>query len=434
MKKDLYKHKERFANWKKKGRIDDVSEVNSNLIVDYLSDMENGMYVTRVGSLSYSRLNNLRQRMGFIIREIERLYGGKNLSDLTDREAVSFFRMMREGEILTKNGERYISVPDYINVFKAFWHWFQRVENERGNVVKDITAYIDTSKIKDPDFGYINEREFKKIADQAKFEYKVMLWFIFDSGIRPPGELCNIKVSDLIILPNSNHFQLDIRDEIAKTFGRKVKLLLCSKLLRDYISAKQLGKEDYLFSFNETSFNRYLKTLVVKVLGRCKTLGGKYTDKIRMYDIRHSSSCYWLPRYKSESALKYRFGWKKSTMIHYYTKLLGMRDTITEEDLLVDSEAKTQLENQLTKQTNEKLILQEQVDNQKQELNNIKDQLTLSKERDNLIVRLIQKIVGTGRMNELLDILDQEGLLRDFDRVIREEDKKSPPLPVLATT
>ena len=52
-----------------------------------------------------------------------------------------------------------------------------------------------------------------------------------------------------------------------------------------------------------------------------------------MYDFRHNSCCYWLPRYKSESALKYRFGWKKSDKIHYYSELLGMEDTIQKEDL-----------------------------------------------------------------------------------------------------
>jgi hypothetical protein len=79
-----------------------------------------------------------------------------------------------------------------------------------------------------------------------------------------------------------------------------------------------------------------------------------------MYDLRHASACYWLPRYKSESALKYRFGWKKSDRIHYYTELLGMRDTITADDLQLGEE-KTQMETRLAQTDAEKRRLEEEL-------------------------------------------------------------------------
>ena len=47
-------------------------------------------------------------------------------------------------------------------------------------------------------------------------------------------------------------------------------------------------------------------------------------------------------------------------MIHYYTELLGMRDTIEEEDLYVDI-SKTQLENEINKKGAEINLLQEQL-------------------------------------------------------------------------
>jgi FtsZ-binding cell division protein ZapB len=79
-----------------------------------------------------------------------------------------------------------------------------------------------------------------------------------------------------------------------------------------------------------------------------------------MYDLRHSAACYWLPRYKSESALKYRFGWKRSEMIHYYTEFLGMKDTITEEDLCMDNE-KNAYERRAEKAETENRQLQDEV-------------------------------------------------------------------------
>ncbi len=79
-----------------------------------------------------------------------------------------------------------------------------------------------------------------------------------------------------------------------------------------------------------------------------------------MYDFRHCACCYWLPRYKSESALKYRFGWKSSRFISYYSEFIGMRDTISEEDLLIDL-TKTEIEKRLMKSEKEGDLLKEKM-------------------------------------------------------------------------
>ena len=91
---------------------------------------------------------------------------------------------------------------------------------------------------------------------------------------------------------------------------------------------------------------------------------------------------YWLPRYKSESALKYRFGWKGTEMIHYYTEFLGMKDTITEDDL-IDSEAKTLLEKELEKQKQQRLLMEEQLKEM---------QSRMTKMQENLYRDLMQRI------------------------------------------
>jgi hypothetical protein len=89
-----------------------------------------------------------------------------------------------------------------------------------------------------------------------------------------------------------------------------------------------------------------------------------------MYDFRHNSACYWLPRYKSESALKYRFGWKGSNFIHYYTEFLGMKDTISEEDLMIDT-TKTEIEQKLEKERKEKDLMQERIDQMEDQMQKI---------------------------------------------------------------
>ncbi len=154
--------------------------------------------------------------------------------------------------------------------------------------------------------------------------------------------------------------KLNIRDEVSKTFGRKINLMVCHDLIKDYVKNKGLKEDDYVFDINPSVVNRYLKRIVLKIFGDQKTdAGGKYSE-LTMYDFRHSSACYWLPRYKSESALKYRFGWKKSEMIHYYTEFLGMKDTIMEDDMLIDV-TKTEIEKRLEVSEQEKYLLQEKM-------------------------------------------------------------------------
>jgi len=416
LKIDPYNYQRKYENWKKEGVIIGVSKPNSDILVQYLTDMENGFNVARKGAVSFARLNNLKQRMGFIVRQLEKLYRKKRVIDITDREIGMFFKMMRDGRILTRKGKQYTSVPDYANVFKAFWHWYQRIEAEKENTVKDITRYIDTRPIKESEFVYFTIDELRRMADRAKYEYKVMMWFMFDSGIRSPGELINVKLSDLSELENSTDYQLDIRGEISKTFGRKIKLLLCSKLLREYIADRQLNQADYLFPIVPRVVNQYLRRLAVKVLGDRKTKGGKNTGNLSMYDFRHSSACYWLPRYKNESALKYRFGWKKDEMIHHYTKLLGMRDTIAEEDLLIDSEAKTRLEKELEQERKTRNLLQEQLQAQREEMTVIKEQLSQDQARDQFILRMFQSLVRKGKMKGLVEAVKGERLGRLFGR------------------
>ena len=411
MKVDPHNHKRRYLNWKKKGYPLDVSESNARIIIEYLSDMENGLNSTRRGIPTYCRLNNLRQRMGFMGRMLERFYDGKKLIDLTDKEIVSFFKKMRDGEILTQTGQPYMSIPDYANVFKAFWHWYQRIEADKDRHVKDITRYIDVTPVKDPDFVYFTEGEFKKLMAHASFKYKALMFFLFDSGIRSPTELVNIRVFDLTEAPKGRHFQLNIQEKVSKTFGRKINLLLCSTILREYIEDQQLTREDFLFPINHVVVNQYLKRLALRVLGNERTLGGEYAGKMTLYDFRHSSACYWVMKYKNESALKYRFGWKKIENVHYYTKLLGMRDNITEEDLFTDSEERTQVEKDLEKETKTRELAQEQLDVKNGEIEELREEIASCKEHDQIILGLLQQLLRQDRGKDIFQALHREGLV-----------------------
>ena len=370
MKIDPYKHEEKYHRWKERVKegIPELSKANSQIVLRYINDMENGFNISSKnvkGSRSYIRLNTLKEKMIFFCKKFNEIYGLEDITKINEENLLKFFSDMGKGIIKKRDGGNYESTPYFVKVFKAFWHWHQKVNRKNGDEILDITIDLDLRTDK-PKWVYLTEEQVKKLCDQAKYEYKVLMMFLFDSGIRSPTELINIKVSDFY----NNGKELQIRDEISKTFGRKIKLMLCSDLVSDYIKNNNLSKNDYVFPIKPFSVNKYLKRLAERVFGNVESLAGQKYSELTMYDFRHISCCYWLPRYKSESALKYRFGWKKSDKIHYYSELLGMKDTISQEDLFVDT-TKTELEQRLDKSQNDNEVLKDRVESMENQMKEI---------------------------------------------------------------
>src|SRR3989344_1815452 len=358
MKIDPYKNTQNYLSWKdkNKGFIHGITNENSSLILQYLGDMEKGINIANVsvkGARSHCRLRSIKSRLIFFSKKFKELYNLDNIVQINEDQLMGFFSEMRSGIIKRINGQNFTSPADYVKDMKAFWHWYQKTSKKKGIIISDITVDLDTSKDK-PKWVYLTEEQIRQLSDNAKFEYRVIIMFLFDTGARAPSELMNIKVSDL-----SNDFkELNIRDEVSKTFGRRIKLMLCSELIKEYIKSLNLSANDYLFDKNPSKVNEYLQRLSTKILGDGESLAGQRYSQLTMYDFRHNACCYWLPKYKSESALKYRFGWKKSEKIHYYSELLGMKDTIQEEDMLIDV-MRTEIEKDLVATKKQNQILED---------------------------------------------------------------------------
>lgn len=362
MKIDPYKHEERYLRWLKnvENGIPGLNKENSEIIMAYLKDMENGLNVASAsakGARSYLRLNALRERLHFLAESFKKYYNINKITDISEEQLITFFSEMRSGKIRRLDGQIYKSIETPAKMFKAFWHWYQKINRKKGIEIQDITCDLDTKDEK-PDWVYLTEEQVKKIAENAKYDYKALIYFLFDTGIRSPTELVNVLVSDL----HNNCKELTIREEVVKkgSFGRRIKLMICSDLLREYIKSHNFKPEDQLFAIEPKAVNRYLKTLSIRLFGEGKSPAGQKYSELSMYDFRHCSCCYWLLRYKSESALKYRFGWKKSDKIHYYSELLGMKDNISEEDLLIDV-TKTEIEKELLKSRNKSELMDERI-------------------------------------------------------------------------
>ena len=71
------------------------------------------------------------------------------------------------------------------------------------------------------------------------------------------------------------------------------------------------------------------------------------------------------------NAYMYHFGWKEMRMVNYYTKFIGMRDTISHDDLIVGSEAKSRLEKELEQERNTRALMEERLTAQEKQFNDM---------------------------------------------------------------
>lgn len=327
MKLDVYNSERLYNNWKKHvetNGMDDLSKKNSDLIKKYIFDMELGRNIakgSKKGARSFIRLNTLRNKLSLIIRHLEN-NGFADVTKLEEEDITIFFKEF-------KNGRK--SIADHVKDFKAFWHWLIKIKKQEGIVIEDITEYLDTSK-EENNFVYFTFPQLEKMMKLCPQDVQVRMLFMFETIIRSPTELMNVMISDF----SPEFKELKIRGETSKTFERTIKINKCSNELKDYVERNDLKDGDYLFTFSAPVFNKQLQRLAKHLFGEKMTKGGKKYSQLTMYDFRHSGACYWrLGAYnKKIDALMYRGGWSDLKMLNYYTKKLGMKDSITEEDLI----------------------------------------------------------------------------------------------------
>ena len=354
MKRDIRNDQARYNAWieeVKETGIPNLTKENSDLIIQHIEDMEAGRNVNRkskAGRRGYNTLNTRRSWLIVIFKNLEKR-GIKDITEITEKQIHDFFDDVKKGIVKTQKGKTYgKSVRDQIKAFRALWNWYMKTQRklhnetngEKGKLVIDITEELSAEKNGD-DFVYFTLEQLKEMMPYFSEDEQVRLLFMFDTIIRSPTELMNVKVSDI----HDNFEQLTIRDEVAKTYGRTIKLLLCSDELQKYVKKNELKQNDYLYNFSPSNFNKKLKQVAKKVLGTGISKGGESYDKITLYDFRHSGACHWrLGAYKTKiDALMYRGGWSNLSTLNYYTKKIGMRDSIEKTDLLIDVD-RTELE------------------------------------------------------------------------------------------
>lgn len=344
-KEDVDRKKVQWENFKKnKLSLDDFSKINTKIINDFLHDFELGINTppSSKGARTPGTLMKLRGICVFLNKHLQ-----KDFNKITKKDLHKLFNDMAAEKILKENKTPYRDTGDFVKNIKTFWQWMLKTKQVEENITEDLSRA--SYKKGKPAWTYLTHNEMKKLIDNARGDYRALILFAYDSGIRPQ-ELYRIKVSDIEFRGNETLLNIpDKREDgtkVSKTFERTIKLKQSSELIKNYVEIQNLQSDDYLVIPSMFAFNKYLRELSQRLFGERLTKARGYTNKLRLYDIRHMAAIYWLDRYKTHSDLMYRFGWSKEDKIFYYSEFLGRRDKIDDDDMLT-KEDKTKYEKEL---------------------------------------------------------------------------------------
>ncbi len=323
--------------------LEGFSKKNKYLAIEFLKDFELGKNVPKnsKGRRSAGTLLKLRGICIFLNKN----FPNKTFLEITQEDLHKLFDEMYKGIIKKEDGKIYGDIGDFIKNSKTFFDWLIRVGELREDVCRDLSRG-GYSRGK-PSWVYLDHQQIKTLIDNARGDYRALILFLYDSGLRPM-EAYRIKVMDF----SDDYTTLNIPEKresgerVSKTFERTIKLKSSSTLLKNYIEINNLKKNDYLILPSQPAFNKYLRELAVRLFGDTETKARGKTNQLKLYDIRHLSSIYWLDKYQTHKDLMYRMGWKREDKVLYYSEFLGRRDKINDEDMLT-LEDKTTLEKEL---------------------------------------------------------------------------------------
>ncbi len=369
MKIDVNNLGRRHQNWKEEVHeqgILGLTRATSDMIIRHLTDMEEGRNLARgskKGGRSYARLYNIRQRMVQLTKMLQDR-GVKDITKLTEDQITKLFSEMERGQIRTLRGEVYRSTGDYVKIFKAFWHWWMKVNRKKGKTIPDITEDLSTASAP-PKFVYLTKEDVEKLLPYFPEDEQVMLMFMFDSIVRTPSELLGLEVKD--VFQKDGEVWIGFTDEISKTFGRTFNLLYCGEALLKYIARKELKTDDPLFRFSPAFLNRKLKIVAQQVFGHSVPHPkSDYYKNLSLYDLRHSGTIHLRLLAKDNpseiglDAIRHRGGWADFNMLNYYTQFIGLDGKIERQGMLLKQD-RHKIEKDLEEEKKKRLALDRRI-------------------------------------------------------------------------
>lgn len=342
-----------YHNWKEYALqfgIDGISNKSSEWIMKYLFDLEEGKNLnrgSRKGARSFNRLNAYRHTLTRWAKLLE----GKGKASIVDADLNTIHSLMAS----FSGDYSPATISSFGRELKAFWNWHMRTQRLEGHEVKDICADLQTAPPKTR-FVYITKEQLDEMLPYFDGEEQLLTLFLFDTLVRPPKEVLNLKVKD--VYQKDGEVWINIPDEIAKNgMGRTFNLLFTGDAISKHIEGK--NQDDYLF----LSQRKYKFSYLPKLKQVAKQLFGdkishpkaqkRYTE-LSPYDLRHCGAIHLrILANKNNNipldAIRQRGGWRDFDMLNYYTQFLGLTGEIRKEALLVE-EDKSKIEKRLLEQ------------------------------------------------------------------------------------
>lgn len=361
MVRDVTYQEAMFENWKKESSefgIEGIKKADSDLIIDYINDLEKGIYVgaSRKGGRSFKRLNASRHLLKTISRMFNDFGIKGSMVNVKENILFDFFRELEQGKISKQNGESYsqTSIGDFRRVYKAFFNWYRRKQKkvynkEISDITEDLSCAVGKTR-----FVYITKEQLDEILKYLPIKLQRFGLFLFDSIIRAPQEVLNLKGGD--IFERDGDVWVNVPDEASKTFGRVYNLLFCGEEILKHKKENNIGDDDYLFNkIDYEHFNKQIKKIAVKLYGDkiSHPKAEKKYSELSSYDFRHCGGIFLrMMAQKNNSisldSIRQRGGWSDFEMLNYYTKFLGLTGEIKKESLLIQ-EDKSKLEMKVKK-------------------------------------------------------------------------------------
>lgn len=380
--RDLGNYKASFSNWKAKiakEGIKDISKTNADLVIQFLSDMELGQNIARRskrGGRGKHRLMVLKNKLLQLIRILEK-EGVLNITKIKEEKLHSITQKIFKGDIKRVDGKNYRCPAEFVGSFKTFWHWWMKISKKKGKSVLDITEDLETTAPENQ-FVYLTKEDVDKLAKHKKFDYneKVMIKFMFDSFMRFPSEVLNLKVKD-IYKDKQDYVCVNVSSEVGtktKSSIRNFNLLYCGDEILRYIETNKLQGDDFLFKFMKNynyvgAFNKKLKEIAVEIFGDkvSHPVAGESYSRISGYDLRHAGAIHFrLLASKngniSLDVIRQRGGWSDFDMLNYYTKFLGLDGKI-DKDMTLVAEDKTRIEKELNSEIEKRKAMEARLKN-----------------------------------------------------------------------
>lgn len=332
-----------------------------------------------------------------ILHHLQLRFGVKRLLDLEPLTYLKFVNELREGKVFYRhNGIKKPYGLSGLVKFNAFWRWLMRYCEREGLIIPDVTRNVDISTEK-PAWVFIPQEIYlDRFVNSANKWYTSFLLFSYDTGARPQ-ELLNIKVCDLLKeqTAKEDYTFVNIHRNIKKrSFERNIQLTLSKEAIKEFVKDNDLKPDDLLFNKKNHTINRYLKNLANKLFEDRVSKGRKEFKKICIGDIRHNACCYWLQTSMLEKNMKYRFGWKKSDKIWYYSEFLGLKGEVCETTILTDNK-RTTLERNVEKITKENDMLKMQYNQLQENVSEIMLQIQTNSISTDLLTQRLEREKNT---------------------------------------